>query len=184
MSFLSFHHLPRVVKDDSVWEAYTTRMKPLRLRSLKEDPKSFVSRYEAEVKEPLEFWVGRLKDTKAWSIVMIHSAEDLSDAGDILLRDDVKWVGFLVMIDRREVDGEVVSTQFSPGSRIALISARAEIPQSHNARQRQRSRTGTWRHFGSVQSIVAMETANAWWNMVCRSPEMLIEQIMSKADRV
>lgn len=99
MAVLSLHVLPKEVDEESRWEEYVHRTKPLRLRSLKEDRKSFVSKYESEVKEPLSFWVGRLKDPKAWTVVMVSSPGELADDKDALLQADVTWVAFCVMID-------------------------------------------------------------------------------------
>lgn len=98
MSAVSLHVLPKDIKDEAIWEAYATRSKALRLQSLQNDPKSFVSKYESEVKEPMSFWTGRLKDAKAWTVVMTLSVEALLDTS-ALLREDVEWVGFCVMVD-------------------------------------------------------------------------------------
>ncbi|KPI44157.1 uncharacterized protein AB675_6298 [Cyphellophora attinorum] len=109
MAVLSLHVLPKKVSNESQWEKFVGRTKPLRLQSLKNDPKSFISKYESEVKEPLSFWVGRLKDPKAWTVVMVSSPEKIGDDVDALLRDDVEWVAFCVMVDPSvgdEADGD------------------------------------------------------------------------------
>lgn len=103
MSHTSIHPVPREPKDDSTWEEYSVRHKALRLRSLREDAASFVSRYESEVKEPISFWIDRLKSATAWTLVMVRGPEDLTDDGDVLLRKDVEWVAFCVMMDGRNI---------------------------------------------------------------------------------
>ena len=99
MTCLTLRVLPRQVKDEAKWQEYMNRMKPLRLRSLKEDSRSFVSKYEDEAKEPESFWMGRLKDRKAWHVVTLSSPEELAEGEDAMLRADVTWVAFCVMVD-------------------------------------------------------------------------------------
>lgn len=103
MSHLSLHVIPRDAKSDSEWEKYTGRQRELRLRSLQHDQGSFVSRYESEVKEPTSFWIGRLKDPNAWTVVMIRGPDQMPEDGEVLLREDVEWVGFCVMVDARKL---------------------------------------------------------------------------------
>lgn len=110
MSHLSLHVIPRDPKSDSEWEQYCGRQKALRLRSLQHDPGSFVSRYESEVKEPMSFWVGRLKDPTAWTVVMVRGPEKLPENDQVLLRDDVEWVAFCVMIDARKLTQVLTSS--------------------------------------------------------------------------
>lgn len=110
MSHLSLHLIPRDAKSDSEWEKYCGRQKALRLRSLQHDPGSFVSRYESEVKEPMSFWVGRLKEPTAWTVVMIRGPEQAPEDEQVLLREDVEWVGFCVMIDARKLTQVLTST--------------------------------------------------------------------------
>lgn len=99
MADLCLYIIPREVKDDPEWTRYVSRSKPLRLQSLQQDPKSFISKYDSEVKEPIDFWIKRLKDPQAWTVVMVRSAKNqVPSDNDVLLRDDVEWVGFCVMI--------------------------------------------------------------------------------------
>lgn len=115
MAHLSLHVLPRAPKPDSEWEEYSVHQRKLRLRSLQEDTASFISRYESEVNEPMSFWVNRLKEPAAWTIVMVRGPEDLPvDEDEVLLREDVEWVAFCVMIDARETNQvlETVSISF------------------------------------------------------------------------
>lgn len=113
MSHLSLHVIPRDAKSDSEWEKYCGRQRSLRLRSLQYDPGSFVSRYESEVKEPTSFWVGRLKDPNAWTVVMIRGPEEMPEDDQILLREDVEWVGFCVMVDARKPQQVLTSIDVS-----------------------------------------------------------------------
>lgn len=105
MAHLSIHVIPRGPKPDSKWEEYSVHQRELRLRSLKEDPASFISRYESEVEEPMSFWINRLKEPAAWTVVMARGPEDLpADDDEVLLRKDVEWVAFCVMLDARETN--------------------------------------------------------------------------------
>lgn len=103
MSYLSLHIVPRKPKSDQQWEEHAARQKLIRLRSLQEDADSFISKYESEVREPTSFWVNRLKDPTAWTILMVRSSEELPEDGEALLRENVEWVAFCVMIDARQV---------------------------------------------------------------------------------
>jgi len=102
MPHLSVHVVPRDIKDDSEWEQYSLRQKQIRLRSLQHDSASFTSRYESEANEPMSFWVNRLKNPKAWTVIMVQSGQELPPDEGVLLREDVEWVGFCVMIDGRD----------------------------------------------------------------------------------
>jgi ribosomal protein S18 acetylase RimI-like enzyme len=129
MAALSLHVLPKTVSDESRWEDFVKRTKPLRLQSLKNDPKSFVSKYDSEVKEPLSFWVGRLKDPKAWTVVMVSSPEEIGNDVDALLRDDVEWVAFCVMVDPSvgsEVRAITETTSFDPANHTQTDGDRTE----------------------------------------------------------
>jgi hypothetical protein len=99
MPELSFHLLPKDVKNDPNQEEYVKRMRPLRLQSLKDDSHAFVSRYEVEVEQPLSFWLERLEDPKAWSIVLVQSTKGVPQTSAELLVEHVQWKGFSVMID-------------------------------------------------------------------------------------
>ena len=104
MSHLSLHVVPRGPRDNSEWERFSVRQKAIRLRSLQVDPTSFSSRYESEVKESMEFWVNRLKDPAAWTVVMVKGPEGLPEDEEVLLREDVQWVAFCVMVDGTAMD--------------------------------------------------------------------------------
>lgn len=100
MSHLCLHVLPKDGQDDATLEAFAKRMRPLRLASLQNDTTAFISRYESEAEQPLSFWVDRLKQQAASTIVMTRSAQILPANDSIgLLSDDVEWVAFAVMVD-------------------------------------------------------------------------------------
>lgn len=81
-------------------------MKALRLKSLKHDPSSFISRYESEVNQPLEFWLDRLRDARAIHLVLTRDDPTTrsTDENWAILRNE--WVGFVVIIapDHQDVD--------------------------------------------------------------------------------
>ncbi|KIW95384.1 uncharacterized protein Z519_03968 [Cladophialophora bantiana CBS 173.52] len=102
MSFFSIHTLPSPALDHNTLLEYSSRLKALRLRSLKEDAKSFISRYESEVAEPEEFWLDRLRDDRATHLILVrHNA--LAQESTLLGH---QWVGFVVIIapNRKKVD--------------------------------------------------------------------------------
>lgn len=103
MPHLSCHLIPKDVPEDSpLWEKYAFRVRALRLDSLKMDPDSFISRYESEVKQPIEFSIGRLAERNAWSVVLLRTPnQEAAREPEVLLKDDTDYVGFCVMIDIR-----------------------------------------------------------------------------------
>ena len=106
MYHLSLHMLPKEVYSEAVWKQYAQKMRPLRLKSLQSDPASFISKYASEVEEPITFWIGRLKEPSAWTIIMVRTQNMLSDtatADGSLLREDVEWVAYCVIIDVRHI---------------------------------------------------------------------------------
>lgn len=100
MDSFSVDVLPAPVPDHDTLLEYSSRLKTLRLRSLKEEVNSFVSRYESEVQEPEEFWVNRLKDDRAIHLLLVR--EDPPGGNTPLLQK--QWVGFVVVLapDNRE----------------------------------------------------------------------------------
>jgi ribosomal protein S18 acetylase RimI-like enzyme len=115
MPHISRHILPKNIPDDSPWwEKYAWKVRAARLDSLKLDPNSFLSRYESEAKQPIEFTVGRLKEANAWTVVLVRSREEESPKdATVLLRDDADCVGFCVMIDIRSVSTSMTEREES-----------------------------------------------------------------------
>ena len=103
---ISVHLLSKDLPDGSpLWEKYAWRVRAVRLDSLKLDPDSFISKYESEVKQPVDFTIGRLKERNAWTILVVRTPdEEASEDPNVLLRDDTEYVGFCVMIDVRTMD--------------------------------------------------------------------------------
>jgi hypothetical protein len=100
MAHLSLHVLPKEGVSDHEYGLFAERMKPLRLQSLRQDTFAFISKYESEKDQPMSFWTDRLKQPEAWHAVMVRNESAVQDdAKSVLLRDDVKWVAFMVMID-------------------------------------------------------------------------------------
>lgn len=94
MDSFSVDVLPQPAPDHDTLLEYSSRLKTLRLRSLKEEVKSFVARYESEVKEPDEFWLNRLRDDRAIHLLLVR--EDPPGGNTALLQKE--WVGFVVVL--------------------------------------------------------------------------------------
>lgn len=96
-------HVHRLAKthDDVELRIQARATREIRLRSLKLDPEKFYSRYENEVKQPLDFFVDRLRP--AWAehfvatVIMYESIRD--DHGDPVLDEHSKFEAILVMIN-------------------------------------------------------------------------------------
>ncbi|OQU96841.1 hypothetical protein CLAIMM_02869 [Cladophialophora immunda] len=94
MASFSVHTLPNPAPDHDTLLEYSSRLKALRLRSLKEDAKSFISRYDSEVSQSEEFWLNRLRDDQATHLILVrHDA--LSQKWNLL---EHQWVGFVVIV--------------------------------------------------------------------------------------
>lgn len=101
MSHLSYHLVPKDLPNDSPhWEKYAWRIRAARLDSLKLHPESFISRYESEAKQPIEFTIGRLKEPVAWTVIVARNADEVaSKEPGVLLRDDTEYVGYCVLVN-------------------------------------------------------------------------------------
>ena len=105
MSHLSIHLVPKNLPESSpLWETYAWKTRAPRLEGLKLDPNSFISQYESEAKQPIEFTIERLKEPNAWTFVLIRSPDEAtSQAPDVLLLDSTEYIGFCVIVDIRSV---------------------------------------------------------------------------------
>ena len=105
MAHLSIHLLSKDIPDDSpLWEKYAWRIRAARLDSLKLDPESFMSKYDFEVRQPIDFTIGRLKEPNAWTVVLVRTPnEAASKDPDFLLDEATEYVGFCVMVDTESV---------------------------------------------------------------------------------
>jgi ribosomal protein S18 acetylase RimI-like enzyme len=97
-SSFSIQALPRTSHGDENVE-YALRLKKLRLKTLQEDPGSWVSLYKDEVDQPQDFWVSRLNDPRAIHLVIVRldSSKDNVEASTTVLSQG-DWVGLVVII--------------------------------------------------------------------------------------
>ncbi|KIW67679.1 hypothetical protein PV04_06911 [Phialophora macrospora] len=93
MASFSIDLLPNPAPDPDTLLEYSARFKKLRLRSLKEDPKSFVSKYENEVDQQQDFWLNRLTADRVVHLVLAREA-GANPNKDLL---EKQWVGFVVI---------------------------------------------------------------------------------------
>ena len=94
MASFSVDVLPNPAPNHDTLLRYSARLKALRLRSLKDDTKSFISKYESEVDQPEDFWLNRLRSDRAFHLVLARESTESSSA--TLLQKE--WVGFVVII--------------------------------------------------------------------------------------
>lgn len=112
MSHLSVHLIPRDPKSDSDWAKYAMRMKPVRLRSLKNDSECFISKYEYESKEPDQFWIDRMKDPTTYNFVLVRAPDNRPvKTTEDLLREDVEWIGFNASLELRKLSKKVLKRE-------------------------------------------------------------------------
>jgi ribosomal protein S18 acetylase RimI-like enzyme len=118
MPHISVHLLSKDIPDDSpLWEKYAWRVRATRLDSLRLDPGSFISTYESESKQPIEFTIGRLKEPEAWTILVVRTPnEEASKSSDALLHDETEYLGFCVMIDVRKPSPTMIEREGSDRS--------------------------------------------------------------------
>ncbi len=109
MVHLAVHLLSKDIPDDSpLWEKYAWRTRAARLDSLKLDPDSFLSKYESEVNQPIDFTIGRLKEPNAWTVLLVRTPDEAaSQDPDFLLNEDTEYVGFCVMVDTHKVPASI-----------------------------------------------------------------------------
>lgn len=101
MVVLKVLQLPRPVQDEETLKQCVLRMKSLRLEALQADPDSWISRYDSERVQPLEFWLDRLQDPHTHHLVMVKtsSVQTSPAQADQALLLQYDWVGFLVLVD-------------------------------------------------------------------------------------
>ncbi|ETI21959.1 hypothetical protein G647_06029 [Cladophialophora carrionii CBS 160.54] len=93
MGSFSIDLLPKPAPDDDTLPEYSARLRRLRLRALKEDAKSFISKYEHEADQQQDFWLNRLKADRV--VHLILAREDGAKPNETLLQK--AWVGFVVI---------------------------------------------------------------------------------------
>ena len=113
MGHLSIHLLSKDIPNESpLWENYAWKMRAARLDSLKLDPESFMSKYDSEVKQPIEFTIGRLRERNAWTFFLVRSPEESASRNpDVLLHEDTEYVGFCVMIDLQSIPARMIERE-------------------------------------------------------------------------
>jgi ribosomal protein S18 acetylase RimI-like enzyme len=117
MATYSVHELQVPAPDQGTFSEYQSKLKALRLRSLKEEPQSFSATYDNESRQSDEFWQGRLHNTKA--VHLIIARDDLDGLKASLLEQD--WVGFVVMVEPEPgQDGSLRGSPDSPWKMTAL----------------------------------------------------------------
>jgi ribosomal protein S18 acetylase RimI-like enzyme len=93
MASFSIDLLPNPAPDHDTLLEYSARFKRLRLRALKEDSRSFISKYENEVAQQQDFWLNRLMADRVVHLVLAQ--EDGVNTNKTLLQK--QWVGFVVI---------------------------------------------------------------------------------------
>ncbi|KIX04642.1 uncharacterized protein Z518_05512 [Rhinocladiella mackenziei CBS 650.93] len=97
MASFSIHALPNPALDHDTLLEYSSRLRALRLNSLKSDPSSFISRYESEITQPEEFWIKRLTNPRAIHVVLVRNNPDHQNTDEKTKLLESQWVGFLVI---------------------------------------------------------------------------------------
>ncbi|EXJ59077.1 hypothetical protein A1O7_06508 [Cladophialophora yegresii CBS 114405] len=93
MGSFSIDVLPNPAHDHDTLLEYSARLKRLRLRALKGDANSFVSKYEHEADQPQDFWLNRLKADRV--VHLILTRENEAKPNETFLQKE--WVGFVVI---------------------------------------------------------------------------------------
>lgn len=98
MATFSIITLPYPAPDHKTLVEYSSRLKALRLKSLKQNPESFISVYESEADQPQDFWLRRLSGPRASHQVVVRNNPDPTalDENSRLMQGE--WMGFVVTI--------------------------------------------------------------------------------------
>jgi ribosomal protein S18 acetylase RimI-like enzyme len=99
MAKFVIYKLPTPASDHDTLLEFASRLKALRLQTLKEDPDSWISLHEREADQPQEFWLSRLKSSSATHLVLlsVDSSHDASEGGTAALLKG-EWVGSVVIL--------------------------------------------------------------------------------------
>ncbi|KAL2423419.1 hypothetical protein ABEF95_008480 [Exophiala dermatitidis] len=98
MATFSIVTLPTPAPDHNTLLEYSSRLKELRLKSLRQDPDSFISNYASESQQPQEFWLDRLSESGVTHLVVVRrdpGTAKLDNDSNLL---DGQWVGFAVLL--------------------------------------------------------------------------------------
>lgn len=99
------YKLPQLATSDPVLLEFVSRMRSLRLKSLQTDAKSFISIYDSEVREPMEFWVKRYQSPIAEHFTIVRNPVTKGDnfISELLGQD---WLGFMVLVGPNDTRAE------------------------------------------------------------------------------
>ncbi|EHY55496.1 hypothetical protein HRR83_008926 [Exophiala dermatitidis] len=97
MAEFSIVTLPTPAPDHNTLLEYSSRLKELRLKSLKQDPDSFISNYASECDKPQEFWLDRLSESGVTHLVVVRRDPNATKLGNDSSLLDGQWVGFAVL---------------------------------------------------------------------------------------
>ncbi|KAJ9638714.1 hypothetical protein H2204_004190 [Knufia peltigerae] len=122
MASFSIRVLPTTPHGDQDVE-YALRLKTLRLKTLQEDPGSWISLYKDEVDQPQDFWVSRLRDPRAIHLVIVRhdSSQDNVDESTAMLSQG-DWVGLVVIITPELDHGDGVDEKEQTSSEFLMAA--------------------------------------------------------------
>ncbi|KAJ4503069.1 hypothetical protein HRR78_008107 [Exophiala dermatitidis] len=91
MAEFSIVTLPTPAPDHNTLLEYSSRLKELRLKSLKQDPDSFISNYASECDKPQEFWLDRLSESGVTHLVVVRRDPNATKLGNDSSLLDGQW---------------------------------------------------------------------------------------------
>ncbi|MCJ1355764.1 MAG: hypothetical protein MMC33_005756 [Icmadophila ericetorum] len=108
---------------DELTKAWT-KLRDLRLLSLKLSPEAYASTYEQEAEFIPDVWIGRVKNPAALHIVATIPKTDKTDD-----MDDEEWVGLIVVIRKRaDEDADASKSPWSKSSDPANMNQFTRLP--------------------------------------------------------
>ncbi len=107
--------LPRHAPDPATFLEWSSRLKALRLKSLKSDPNSWIAVFEDEVDQDEDFWLKRLKTPKAVHLILAQDGperDDVDETTSTFLK--TQWAGFVVIVmpEHNARDGKPSSSEY------------------------------------------------------------------------
>ncbi|KIW52790.1 hypothetical protein PV05_08410 [Exophiala xenobiotica] len=124
------YKLPDPAPDHDTLLEFASRLKALRLQTLKEDPDSWISLYAREADQPQDFWMSRLKDSSATHLVLVSvdSSHDASEGETTALLQG-EWVGFAVILTPERHQNDTANHMESNSSEylMASVSVRSDV---------------------------------------------------------
>ena len=130
MAQFVIYNLPTPAPDHDTLLEFASRLKALRLQTLKEDPRSWISLHEREADQPQEFWLSRVKDSSATHLVLVSfdSSHDASEGGTAALLQG-EWVGFVVILAPEPHQNDTANHVETTSSEylMASVSVRSDV---------------------------------------------------------